>query len=108
MFNDGGVLPGVMGGPREPPAPTLQQRVCLVPELGRDTHRLPLSPSGQAATTQRNRNLEGGHRPQSASTTGRRWRGPAAGGGPVGSFCSMEEGGSPRTGGGGTSSSEGQ
>lgn len=34
MFNDGGVLPGVMGGPREPPAPTLQQRVCLVPELG--------------------------------------------------------------------------
>lgn len=36
MFNDGGVLPGIMGGPREPqpPAPTLQQRVCLVPELG--------------------------------------------------------------------------
>lgn len=58
MFNDGGVLPGIMGGPREPSAPTLQQRVCLAPELGRDTHRLPLSPSGQAATTQRNRNLE--------------------------------------------------
>ena len=43
MFNDGGVLPGIMGGPREPPAPTLQQRVCLVPELGRDTHKLPES-----------------------------------------------------------------
>lgn len=101
MFNVGGVLPGVMGGPREPLAPTLQQRVCLVPELGRDTHRLPLNPSGR-------QRLLRGTGTWRAVTVLRRRRGPAAGGGPAGSFCSMEEDGSPRTGGGGTSSTKGQ
>ena len=72
MFNDGGVLPGIMGGPREPPAPTLQQRVCLVPELGRDTHRLPESfqlgsdyseeqePRGRSAPSERVDHQQGG------------------------------------------------
>lgn len=72
MFNDGGVLPGIMGGPREPPAPTLQQRVCLVPELGRDTHRLPESfqlggdyseeqePRGRSAPSERVDHRQGG------------------------------------------------
>lgn len=87
MFNDGGVLPGIMGGPREPPAPTLQQRVCLVPELGRDTHRLPES-------FQLGGDYSEEQEPRGWSTrqplAGRR-QGPAVGGGPVGSFCFTEE-----------------
>lgn len=70
------------------PSPPLYNSGLFGPRAGSESFQL-------GATTQRNRNPEGGHRPSRECIDHRQGGGggPAAGGGPVGSFCSTEEGG---------------
>lgn len=93
MFNDGGVLP-MRGHGRSPraPAPTLQQLGLFGPRAGSESFQL----GGDYSEEQELRRRpppEGVHRPP-----GREEVGAIMGWGPVGSFCSTEEGGSPRDG----------
>lgn len=90
MFNDGGVLPGGHGRSSVSPQPSASftiTRVCLVPRAGSESFQLGGDYSGRNRNPRAVTASEGVHRPPA----GRRW-GPAAGGGPVGSFCSTEEG----------------
>ena len=107
MFNDGGVLPGIMGGPWESPAPSTHFTTAglFSPRAGLGHPEAPSESFQLGGDYSEEQEPRGWLSRQPVA--GRR-QGPAAGGGPVGSFCSTEEGGSPRTGGGGTSSTKGQ
>ena len=90
MFNDGGVRHG--RSPRAPaPSTHFTTAGLFGPRAGSESFQLGGDYSEEQEPGGRSPPSEGVHRPPA----GRRW-GPAAGGGPVGSFCSTEEGGSPR------------